>query len=169
MRALLKRSMPIDRLCASWRVSLRAENIAGLLAECCAPSEPNLLVIDIDGNDYWVLAEIFRSYRPRVVVSEYNGRWPPPLEWIMPYNPTHTWDYSAYFGASLASLAKLARRHDYELVACESMGVNAFFVRGDLPGCICRTKSVTPVTTTRRRATPAGSATRFGPAIRANR
>ena len=50
----------------------------------------------------------------------------------MPYNPAHNWDYSAYYGASLASLVKLAGRHDYELVACESMGVNAFFVRGDL-------------------------------------
>jgi hypothetical protein len=37
-----------------------------------------------------------------------------------------------YFGASLAGLAKCARRKGYRLVLCEEAGVNAFFVREDL-------------------------------------
>jgi hypothetical protein len=64
---------------------------------------------------------------------EYNGRWTPPTEWVMPYNPDHVWDGSICFGASLTSLAKLAHRYGYRLVGCESRGINAFFVRKDLP------------------------------------
>ena len=37
-----------------------------------------------------------------------------------------------YHGASLAGLAKCARRKGYRLVLCEDAGINAFFVREDL-------------------------------------
>lgn len=74
------------------------------------------------------------SYRPRVVVIEYNARWPPPTEWVMPYAPSHRWDGSVRFGASLESMAKLGEAHGYSLVACNLAGNNAFFVQRDLLG-----------------------------------
>ena len=39
---------------------------------------------------------------------------------------------AAQFGASLASLARLGEQKGYSLVATNSTGVNAFFVRKDL-------------------------------------
>jgi hypothetical protein len=111
---------------------LSLENVLEVFSEHGVPDSPDLLVIDIDGNDYWILRRILSSYRPRVVVMEYNSRWTPPKEWVMPYNTKYVWDGSAYFGASLASLAKLANSYDYTLVSCDSNGVNAFFVRSDL-------------------------------------
>lgn len=110
---------------------ITAENILDLFEAQCVPSEPDLLVVDIDGNDYWVWDRILTLYRPRVVVIEYNARWVPPVEWIMPYNPDHSWARCAFFGASLTSLWKLGRRYGYSLVGCSSNGVNAFFVRND--------------------------------------
>jgi hypothetical protein len=98
------------------------------------PKAPDLLVVDIDGNDYWVLASILSEYAPRVVVVEYNASWPPPVEWVMSYAPAHVWDGTRYFGASLTSLAKLGTAHGYSLVGCDPSGVNAFFVRDDQLG-----------------------------------
>jgi hypothetical protein len=111
---------------------LSLENVLEVFSEHGVPASPDLLVIDIDGNDYWILRRILSAYRPRVLVMEYNSRWTPPQEWVMPYNTKYLWDGSAYFGASLASLMKLANSFDYTLVGCDSSGVNAFFVRSDL-------------------------------------
>lgn len=67
-------------------------------------------------------------YHPQVVVSEYAACFGPRAEWIMPYDSEHVWDGSLYHEASLAALERLAARHGYALVACDTMGVNAFFV-----------------------------------------
>jgi len=113
---------------------LAVETIAATFAEAGVPREPDLLVIDVDGNDYWLWEAILEGFRPRVVCIEYNARFAPPVQWVMPYAPAHVWDGTVYFGASLESMDRLARAHDYRLVGCEDRGSNAFFVRVDLVG-----------------------------------
>jgi ribosomal protein S18 acetylase RimI-like enzyme len=113
--------------------AVTAENVEALFAAGGVPEEPDLVSIDIDGNDYWVWRAL-RRYRPRVVVLEYNPIFPPPTEWVMPYDPAHRWDRSAHFGASLRALQRLAEAKGYALVGCNLTGVNAFFVRQDLVG-----------------------------------
>jgi len=95
--------------------------------------EIDLLSVDIDGNDYWVW-EAITCVKPRVVIIEYNAKFPPPYEWVMPYNSAHVWDGSDLQGASLKALEKLGARLGYQLVGTNMNGVNAFFVRGDLAG-----------------------------------
>jgi hypothetical protein len=108
-----------------------AENIADVFATSGVPVEFDVLSIDIDGNDYW-LWQALRSYRPRVVVVEYNAAYPPPELFVMPYDPAYTWDKTSYFGASLASFEALGLELGYALLGTEKKGVNAFFVRKDL-------------------------------------
>jgi len=108
-----------------------AVNIAEIFAEAHVPEEFDVLSIDIDGNDYWVWRAL-PAYKPRVVVIEYNAEHAPPKRWVMRYNPTHRWDKTTYYGASLASYAALAEAMGYSLVGTEKTGVNAFFVRKDL-------------------------------------
>ena len=107
------------------------ENIEHTFKEAEVPVELDLLSIDIDGNDYWIWQQL-KNYRARVVVIEYNAKFIPPVKWVMPYNPHHTFDGTSYFGASLQSLTELGNQMGYKLVVCDSMGVNAFFVREDL-------------------------------------
>jgi hypothetical protein len=113
--------------------SVSAENIDGLISQSriAAAGELDLLSIDIDGNDYHVLAAI-RSVRPRVLVIEYNGKFPPPIDLVIPYDPAHRWDGTDYGGSSLQAIANLAARRGYRLVGTNITGANAFFVRGDL-------------------------------------
>jgi len=113
---------------------LTAENIASIFVEAGAPREFDLMVIDVDGNDYWMWNALAERFRPRVVVIEYNGTFGPYEEWVMPYDPQHRCDESAYFGASLTSYANLGSKYGYSLVGCDSMGVNAVFVRNDVAG-----------------------------------
>jgi hypothetical protein len=93
-------------------------------------AEFDLLSIDIDGNDAAVLGEIMTVMTPRVLVVEYNGKFPPPLKLSVAYNPSHTWARDDYFGSTLQVFVDLLK--DYRLVSCGVAGINAFFVRNDL-------------------------------------
>lgn len=111
-----------------------AENVIELLEASEVPDEPDVLVIDVDGNDLWLWQVIGQRYRPRIVVMEVNGSFPPPERWVAPYRPHRAWDRSRIHGASLASLDDLAGRLGYRLVGCDSQGVNGFWVRDDFVG-----------------------------------
>jgi hypothetical protein len=88
-----------------------------------------LLSMDLDGNDYHLLKKILNDgIRPDVIALEYNARFPVGAEWVMPYNPQHTWHGDDYFGASLTSFSKLVNFFGYKCVACSVQGSNAFFV-----------------------------------------
>jgi hypothetical protein len=108
-----------------------ADTIESLFKRNDVPTEFNLLSIDIDGNDYWVWQAI-KNFSPRVVIIEYNATFGSEIPWIIKYNPSHIWDKSSYFGASLKALEQLGIQKGYRLVGCNFAGVNAFFVREDL-------------------------------------
>lgn len=109
------------------------ENINELLKSSGLGPEIDLLVIDLDGNDYYVW-EAINVVNPRVVVVEYNATFRPPVKIVQEYKADHVWDSTNFFGASLAALADLADKKGYALVGCNYTGIDAFFVRKDLLG-----------------------------------
>jgi hypothetical protein len=110
-----------------------AENTSAILDDAGAPLDPALLAIDIDGNDFHVLAAVLAVRRPHVIVAEYNAL-AGPSWWVQPYEPTRSWNETTWHGAGLRALTWLARRHGFELVGCDSTGVDAFFVRQERAG-----------------------------------
>jgi hypothetical protein len=110
---------------------ITAENIESLFSRANVPEEPDLLSIDIDRNDYHVWKAI-THYKPRVVVIEYNGIFPPGDEFVVAYDANAWWDTSSNYGASLESLTRLGESKGYKLVCCTFAGLNAFFIREDL-------------------------------------
>jgi len=110
---------------------ITAENINELFVKYAVPDEFDLLSIDIDSNDYWILRAIDERYRPRVLVMEYNASLGPVARKTIPYDPNHVWDVSSFYGASLGALAAAAGDRGYSLIGCERVGVNCFFVRND--------------------------------------
>lgn len=98
-----------------------------IFAETDLPRDFDLFVLDIDGNDYHVW-ESLESYRPRVVVVEFNPTIPNDIEFVQPR------DMSVFQGSSLLALVRLARRKGYELVCANA--ANAFFVTKEIfPQC----------------------------------
>ncbi len=112
---------------------ITAENIEGLFAETKVPTEPDLLSIDIDGNDYWIWKAII-NYKPRVIVIEYNAHLGPTQPLVMPYDPKWVWDRGMHFNSSIKAYEQLGKEKGYSLVYCNIVGNNAFFVRNDLVG-----------------------------------
>jgi len=110
-------------------------NAVALLREAGADEHADVLVIDVDGNDWWIWRALASGgLRPSVVIVEYNPHLGPWLDWRLPHDRDHRWDGSARYGASLQAFAALARRLGYALVHCEATGTNAFFVRRPLAG-----------------------------------
>lgn len=118
---------PVDVLGAV----VTAENINELFSASGVPAEPDLLSIDIDGNDLYVWRALECS-RPRVVIIEYNSGILAEGPVVQPYTPDKAWDGSGAFGSTLAALDVVASEKGYRLAHSDLSGVNAFYVRDDL-------------------------------------
>ena len=102
-------------------------NIETLFEDHGVPKDLDLLVIDIDSNDYWVWRAI-QSFRPKVVQLEANQEFPPPQLMVIAFHPMNFWDGSDYHGASLQSYYNLAKKKGYELIYHCQRGTNFFMV-----------------------------------------
>jgi hypothetical protein len=120
------------------------ENVVALLDSAGVPPEPDVLSVDVDGNDHWLWLEIARTRRPRVVIIEYNARFPPPTRWALPYRRDRLWDGSYRQGATLSTMDDLGASLGYRLVGCDSFGANAIFVREDVARAADGLPAVTP-------------------------
>jgi hypothetical protein len=113
---------------------ITAENINELLSANNFTKEVGLLVVDIDGNDYWVW-EAINVIEPIIVCVEYNSLFGCERAITIPYDKSfvrgNAHFSNLYAGASLPALCHLASIKGYKLVACNTNGNNAYFVRND--------------------------------------
>ncbi len=106
---------------------ITAENINFVFGCHGVPQRFDLLSIDVDGIDFWLWKAL--TYRPRVVVIEYNQTFGPDESFTVPYDPDFAWDHTPFYGASPRALTTLAHEKGY--VLAEWLPVNSpnmFFV-----------------------------------------
>lgn len=94
------------------------ENIVSLLQSLKIGKNFSVLSLDIDGNDYWVLDAILSSFRPSLIVTEINEKIPPPIRYVVKYDPDFALRHH-FYGYSIASLADLCARHGYGILELE--------------------------------------------------
>jgi len=111
------------------------ENVVPLLKAYKIEREFGVLSLDIDSYDYWVLEAVLAEFRPRLVVTEINEKIPPPIRFVVKYDPDFQMTHH-FFGYSIGSLAELAARHDYAIIEVEYN--NAFLAPRELPGVLPR-------------------------------
>lgn len=90
----------------------------------------DVISVDLDGNDYHFVEKILEcAHRPKLFIVEYNAKFPPPVEFVIDYNPDHNWVSDDYFGASITSFNNLFNQNDYQLICCNAQtGGNSFFI-----------------------------------------
>ena len=136
---------PLDNICICEEVSSQPTSPQSLISilKREAPHLPcdfDFLSIDVDGMDYWLLADILGAsvsstnnvhvidkegrYQPKVICIEFNPTMPTDLIYIQPR------DDIIRHGSSLSALVELANAADYTLV--ETTLFNAFFVQHEL-------------------------------------
>ena len=83
------------------------ENIIYLFKKYKVPKHINLLCIDLDFNDYYILRKILPEYRTDIIICEYNSSHKPYEDKVVKYDANYMWDGTNYFGASLLAFQKL--------------------------------------------------------------
>lgn len=94
------------------------ENIVSLFRSLDIQDNFSVLSLDIDGNDYWVLDAILSTFRPGLIVTEINEKIPPPIRYVVKYDPDFALRHH-FYGYSIASLADLCARHGYGILELE--------------------------------------------------
>lgn len=90
-----------------------------ILADTEAPTDLDLLSLDVDGLD-WHIWQSLTDYRPRVVVIEFNPTIPNDIYFVQDADP------EIHQGSSLLAMIELGKQKGYELIATTPL--NAVFV-----------------------------------------
>jgi len=91
-------------------------NICQIFEVYNVPTVFDVLKIDIDGYDLDVIRAILRVYRPKIIVTEFNEKIPPPVRFEIPYQEGYAWDESHCFGFSIAAGQAVMEAHQYQIV-----------------------------------------------------
>ena len=110
---------------------VQPDSINSLLEGFAIPKNFSVLCLDIDGNDYWILDAILSSFRPRLIVTEINEKIPPPIRFVVKYDPDFKLRHH-FYGYSMAALGDLCARHGYGVLRLEYN--NAFIAPVELAG-----------------------------------
>ncbi len=118
------------------------ETIGEIVSKVGYGGDIDLLSLDMDGVDYWILEALLKVTSPRVMILETQLAWGPEMARTVHYasdfqadRKQHQGDGSGflYAGASVAAFQKLGRQHGYRLVGKVGViGPNTIFLREDV-------------------------------------
>jgi len=118
------------RFCQNW---ITSENINELIRSNGFSGEVDLLSLDIDGNDYWILKAI-EVISPRVIICETNNVIPSELALTIPYDAEFNYlnspkEKKDFVGVSLLAMEKLCKSKGYRLIGAHKYGFNVIFMK----------------------------------------
>jgi len=117
--------------CRLARCRVTPENIIHLLRGNEIATDFEVLNLDIDSYDLFVIDEILkRGFRPMIISMEINEKFPPSLYFTVLYEPSHSWQGDHFFGCSAAAAMQTVVPFGYILASIEFN--NAIFIRSDL-------------------------------------
>jgi len=74
--------------------------------------------IDIDGNDYWVLAALLKVQRPLLICCEVNSQLPLNESITINYDDKRKWSGNYNYGMSYLAAEKLLNGSGYSVISC---------------------------------------------------
>jgi hypothetical protein len=129
----IRAALPLDGRLRLVEQMVTRDNVTAIPTAAGSPDlgALDLLSVDVDGNDLAIAEAAITAWSPKIVIGEYNAKFPYPIQQEVRYNPLHRWKRDDYHGASLAAWVERLKP-EYRLVACNLAGTNAFFVREDV-------------------------------------
>ena len=103
------------------------DNINLILEKKLNVSEVDFFSLDVDGNDYWII-EKMSLQNFKCICIEYNHWIGNEVKKSIPYDEKFKFQDNGFFGASLLAFHDLLKKKEFDLVAIDSSGTNAFFV-----------------------------------------
>lgn len=97
--------------------TITASNVNDIFLKYEVPEDLDVLVIDVDGQDYWIWKSL--NYNSKIVLIEFNPSLSIEEDKVMHYDENHyKWRNGncLYYGASIGALKKLGIEKGYSLV-----------------------------------------------------
>jgi hypothetical protein len=110
--------------------AVKPENVSQLLFDITKETEPDLFVIDIDGEDYFVVEKL-EALKARVIVVEFEKKFRDRYCVAQRNRGDFSQSWPQSGSTSLLAWQSLLSKRGYILCAISSAGFNAFFVRSD--------------------------------------
>lgn len=107
------------------------DNINNIINKNKKNNEIDFFSLDVDGNDYWILKNINLD-NIKCICIEFNHWIDKSLKKSIPYNENFQYMDDGFFGASLLAFHDLLKERKFDLIAIDSSGTNAFFVKRSL-------------------------------------
>ena len=129
-RSLLRTTSALPNAIAinRWVSDAGPDSLDSILSEHLENPDIDILSIDIDGDDYYILQSLIR-YQPKIIVIEINFKIKPGIEDIHVKSSPFVIGKS---GSSITSIRKAGERKGYALISV--VGCNAVFVRKEWLG-----------------------------------
>ena len=97
--------------------TITSSNVNDIFLKYEVPEDLDVLVIDVDGQDYWIWKNL--NYNPKILLIEFNPTLSIEEDKVMHYDESHyKWRNGncLYYGASIGALKKLGIEKGYSLV-----------------------------------------------------
>ena len=116
--------------CCLAKSRVTPSNIGSLLNAFEVPHDFDLLNLDIDSYDLYVIDSMLRSsFQPKIISMEINEKIPPGIFFTVDFKESHYWQGDHFYGCSLDAAAITVKRYGYILQSLEYN--NAIFIRED--------------------------------------
>ena len=106
------------------------ENIKSLLKEFDVPKNFDLLNLDIDSYDLFVVKRLLDSFQPKIISMEINEKIPPPIYFTVTYDEKHFYEGDDFYGCSLQAAYDELYKFDYKLHTL--LYNNAIFISSEI-------------------------------------
>ena len=106
------------------------ENVTEILKKFDVLYDFDILNLDIDSYDLFVIKKLLESHKPKIVSMEINEKIPPPLFFTVTYNDKHFWKGDHFFGCSLQAAYDEVSKFGYRLYTL--IYNNAIFISDDV-------------------------------------
>lgn len=105
-------------------------NVIPLLKTYKCPKVFDMLDIDLDGTDYWILRKVLENYSPLLILAEFNASIPVGRSITIPNESDFEWKGDNFFGFSFDAGKKIAEEFGYTIVHQEN-NMNLFMVKNE--------------------------------------
>lgn len=106
------------------------ENVTEILKKFDVLYDFDILNLDIDSYDLFVIKKLLESHKPKIVSMEINEKIPPPLFFTVTYDDKHFWKGDHFFGCSLQAAYDEVSKFGYRLYTL--IYNNAIFISDDI-------------------------------------
>ena len=95
---------------------ISSDNVSKIFNDSGVPKVVDLLSIDIDSYDYYILDKALMIVRPNLIIAEINERFPPEVYFKISSDVNPALLGGAFYGMSLSAAAEVLSRHNYKII-----------------------------------------------------